>query len=86
MPIHVTETGWPTGPEHTECEQERVIGTVAETVIGLSTEVHLDTYEPFGLHDGLTSGPRMNRFGLLRDDSPKPAFEPVKRLIDRHSR
>lgn len=85
VPIHITETGWPTGPAHPEQEQARVISTVAETVLDLANEIHLDTYTLFGLRDGLSSGPRMNRFGLLRDDhTAKPAFDTAKRLIANH--
>lgn len=85
-PIHITETGWPTGSDHSEHEQAHVIGTVAETVIALADETHLDTYEIFGLRDGHTDGPRMNRFGLLRADyQPKPAFETAKHLVAQHS-
>ncbi|MBB4685690.1 hypothetical protein [Amycolatopsis jiangsuensis] len=82
VPIHITETGWPTGPEHTEEDQARVLGTVAETMRSLASQLRIDTYELFGLRDGLTTGPRMNRFGLLRDDyQPKPAYELIRRLI-----
>ncbi|KAA9158734.1 hypothetical protein FPZ12_021985 [Amycolatopsis acidicola] len=82
VPLHITETGWPTGPEHTEAEQARVLGEVAGTAMGLAEELGIEAYELFGLRDGLSSGPRMNRFGLLRDDySPKPAFDVVRRLI-----
>lgn len=82
VPIHITETGWPTGPGHSEDDQARVIGTVAGTALELAADLHIDAYELFGLRDGLTSGPRMNRFGLLRDDySAKPAYDTVKRLV-----
>lgn len=84
-PIHVTETGWPTGPEHSEEDQARVIGAVAAAALELAVELRVDTYELFGLRDGLTGGPRMNRFGILRDDySAKPAYGAVKRLIEAH--
>ncbi|GAA3542751.1 hypothetical protein GCM10022222_28050 [Amycolatopsis ultiminotia] len=86
VPIHVTETGWPTGPDHGEPAQARVLRTVAETVFGLAAELHVDTYELFGLRDGCTTGPRENRFGLLRDDyRPKPAYHTVRNLITEHA-
>ncbi|MGW7532349.1 hypothetical protein [Amycolatopsis sp. NPDC054798] len=82
VPIHITETGWPTGPENSEEQQVLVMESVARTVFGLADEVGLDTYEIFGLRDGLSSGPRENRFGLLRDDySPKPVYATVKQLV-----
>lgn len=86
VPIHITETGWPTGPENSEEQQVRVMESVARTVLGLAAEVGVAAYEIFGLRDGLSSGPRENRFGLLRDDySAKPVYETVKRLIAEHS-
>lgn len=86
VPMHITETGWPTGPENSEEHQVRVMESVARTVFGLASEVGVDTYEIFGLRDGLSSGPRENRFGLLRDDySAKPVYETVKRLIAEYS-
>lgn len=82
VPIHLTETGWPTGPEHPEHQQAQLLGTVAGAVLEIAAEVNIDAYELFGLRDGLTTGPRMNRFGILRDDhSPKPAFETFRHLI-----
>ncbi|WP_406641638.1 hypothetical protein [Amycolatopsis sp. WGS_07] len=85
VPMHITETGWPTGPENSEEQQARVMESVARTVFGLP-EAGVDTYEIFGLRDGLSSGPRENRFGLLRDDySAKPAYAMVQRLIAEHS-
>ncbi|HVV12227.1 hypothetical protein [Amycolatopsis sp.] len=86
VPLHVTETGWPTGPEHSEERQAQVLGEVAGAVLELAAELNVDTYELFGLRDGNSSGPRMNRFGLLHDDyTAKPAFDVVRRLIATHS-
>jgi hypothetical protein len=80
--LHVTETGWPTGPDHSEQQQALTLAAVADAVLSRAAEVNLDTYEIFGLRDGLTSGPRMNRFGVLRDDhSAKPAWAELQRLI-----
>lgn len=65
--------------------QERRSAAVAEAVLRLADPVHIDTYELFGLRDGLTAGPRMNRFGILRDDyTPKLAFRTVQDLINRY--
>lgn len=86
VPIHITETGWPTGPEHSEEEQARVIGAVAAAVLDVAGDAGVDTYELFGLRDGRSDGPRMNRFGLLRDDhSAKPAFATIRTLVATHA-
>ncbi|HEY6492678.1 MAG TPA: hypothetical protein VIZ43_05355 [Trebonia sp.] len=79
-PIHVTETGWPTGEGRTEDDQARVLTVVADAVIASGAGV--GAYEWFGLRDGLTRADWTARFGLLRDDyAPKPAFAAVARLI-----
>lgn len=84
-PIHITETGWPTGPGRDERTQARVMTAVARAVIDAGAGV--DAYEIFGLRDGLTSGAWSQRFGLLRDDyTPKPAYHEIQRLIARASR
>lgn len=83
VPIHITETGWPTGPEHSEQEQARVLGTVASAVLGLADDLNIGAYELFGLRDGNSAGPRTNRFGLLRDDyTHKPAFDVIRDLAN----
>jgi hypothetical protein len=79
-PIHVTETGWPTGDGRTETAQAQVLAAVAEAVIASGTGVQ--AYEWFGLRDMLTTASWTARFGVLRDDyAPKPAFAAVQRLI-----
>ncbi len=79
-PIHITETGWPTDDEHDEATQAEVLAAVAGAVIDAG--VGVSGYEIFGLRDGLTTGPRFARFGILRDDhTRKPAFAAVRDLI-----
>ena len=79
-PIHVTETGWPTGERRTESDQAQVLTAVADAVIASGTGV--GAYEWFGLRDGLTAANWTARFGILRDDyAPKPAFAAVRGLI-----
>jgi len=79
-PIHITETGWPTGDGRTEDDQAQVLAAVADAVISSGTGVR--AYEWFGLRDGLTTGPWAARFGILSDNySPKPAFAAVQHLI-----
>lgn len=79
-PIHLTETGWPTGGERTEGAQARALATVADAVLASGTGVQ--AYEWFSLRDGLTAGAWTTRFGILRDDyTPKPAFNAIQQLI-----
>lgn len=79
-PVHVTETGWPTGDQRGEGAQARVLAAVAGAVLASGAGVR--AYEWFGLRDGLTGGPWTARFGVLRDDyAPKPAFTAIQQLI-----
>lgn len=79
-PIHVTETGWPTGETRDEAKQARILRSVAEAVLA-SGEVSV--YEFFSLRDGITDGNWQNGFGLLHDDyTPKPAYGAIRRLIE----
>jgi hypothetical protein len=79
-PIHITETGWPTGHQRTESAQAQVLATVADAVIASDTGVR--AYEWFGLRDGLTAATWTARFGVLRDDyTAKPAFATIQHLI-----
>jgi hypothetical protein len=80
VPIHLTETGWPTGGERTEPAQADILAAVADAVLASDTGVA--AYEWFGLRDGLTAGGWTTRFGVLRDDyTAKPAFAVLQRLI-----
>ncbi|MFG1781695.1 hypothetical protein ACGFIU_04595 [Rhodococcus oryzae] len=79
-PIHVTETGWPTGADRDEATQRIVLETVADAA--LHSGVGVTAYEFFGLRDGHSDAEWTSRFGLLRDDyTPKPAFHAVRDLI-----
>ncbi|SLL99226.1 MULTISPECIES: hypothetical protein [unclassified Actinoplanes] len=78
-PLHVTETGWPTGRARDEAKQARVLRAVAEAVLATG---EVSVYELFSLRDGISDGGWQNGFGLLRDDyRPKPAYDVVRRLI-----
>lgn len=78
-PIHVTETGWPTGLTRDETKQARILQAVAEAVAATG---EVSVYELFSLRDGISDGNWQNGFGLLRDDyTPKPAYDTVRRLI-----
>ncbi|MEJ2078998.1 MAG: hypothetical protein P8Z74_13460 [Acidobacteriota bacterium] len=84
VPIHITENGWPTGPDRLESRQAEVIETVVRTIDGLREELNITHYEHFALRDAATNQDNwFYRFGLLRDDySAKPAFDTYRRLIE----
>ncbi len=78
-PIHITETGWPTGSGRDEDKQARVLPAIAHAIGGTGD---VSVYEFFGLRDGRSDGNWRTGFGLLHDDyTPKPAYEHVRRLI-----
>ncbi|MEU4670297.1 hypothetical protein AB0F91_20470 [Amycolatopsis sp. NPDC023774] len=81
-PIHITETGWPTGGDRAEATQRVVLETVAQSI--LDSDVGVAAYELFGLRDSRSDAGWASGFGLLRDDySPKPAFPAVRDFIRR---
>ena len=80
VPIHVTETGWPTGDQRTESAQAEVLAVVADAVT--ASDVGVQACEWFGLRDELTTATWSARFGVLRDDyTPKPAFATLRHVI-----
>jgi hypothetical protein len=83
VPVHVTENGWPTGPDRPAERQAAVLETVVRTVHEHRERPHLTAYEWFALRDADTAQPDVHhQFGLLRDDyEPKPAFETYRRLV-----
>lgn len=82
-PIHITETGWPTGPGRSYARQETMLDNVVRTVDALAPTLNIDTYEHFALRDADTGRADMNlEFGLLRSDyTAKPAFARYRELI-----
>ncbi|MFZ0427701.1 MAG: hypothetical protein WAO20_06265, partial [Acidobacteriota bacterium] len=83
VPIHITENGWPTGPDRPESRQSQVLEIVIRTIHDLREELNITHYEHFALRDAATNQDNwFYRFGLLRDDySAKPAFDTYRRLI-----
>ena len=80
VPIHITETGWPTSCQRTESAQAEVLAVVADAVT--ASDVGVQACEWFGLRDELTAGTWSARFGVLRDDyTAKPAFATLQHVI-----
>ena len=75
IPIHITENGWPTGPNRSPARQAEVLTEVLDAVAAVSSELNVTHYEYFDLRDADSSAQGLN-FGLLYDDyTPKPAFD-----------
>ncbi|ESQ04533.1 Hypothetical protein B590_19904 [Streptomyces sp. PVA_94-07] len=86
LPLHLTEHGWPTGPERHPDRQAEVVETVVTAVAELAGPLRLSGYTHFALRDADSSRPGLfHRFGLTTDDyTPKPAFDVLRTLVARH--
>ncbi|WP_371675008.1 hypothetical protein [Streptomyces sp. NBC_01276] len=87
LPLHITEHGWPTGPDRPALRQAEVVETLLGVVAARAGELGLSGYTHFALRDADSAGPDLfHRFGLTTDDyTPKPAFETMRRLVERLS-
>ena len=84
VPLHITEHGWPTGPERTPQQQASAIRDVIETVLELQEQLHIGAYELFSLRDADSGNPDLfHQFGIMTDTyEPKPAYQAFKDLIE----
>ncbi|MFV2118563.1 hypothetical protein ACE14D_08970 [Streptomyces sp. Act-28] len=87
LPLHITEHGWPTGPERPPRRQAEVVETVVKVVAAQSKRLHLSGYTHFALRDADSARTGLfHRFGLTTDDyTPKPAFDTMRMLVERLS-
>jgi hypothetical protein len=87
VPIHISESGWPTGPHRYYTRQAELLDQMIRTVYQLRNRLNITHYQLFALRDADTGNPDVFRqFGIMRDDySPKPAFETYRRLISEFS-
>ncbi len=86
-PIHITEHGWPTGPNRSPVQQAETLDTVIRTIHALSARLNIERYTLFDLRDVTHPDPSgdshlFNFFGITTADyKPKPAFSVVRTLI-----
>ncbi len=85
--MHITEHGWPTGPDRSPDRQAEVIETVISIVAAVARPLQLSGYTHFSLRDADSAQPGLfHQFGLTRDDyTPKPALDTYRRLINQLS-
>ena len=81
--LHITEHGWPTGPDRSPERQAAVIREVIEAVLDAKDELNIAAYELFSLRDADSSNPDMfHQFGIMTDTYvPKPAYGVFKDLV-----
>jgi hypothetical protein len=83
VPLHISESGWPTGPNRFYTRQADVLESIVTKIHDLRNSLNITQFELFSLRDADTGNPEFRRqFGIMRDDyTPKPAFEIYRRLI-----
>ena len=83
LPLHITEHGWPTGPERPPDRQASVLRDVIESVLEHQDALNIAGYELFSLRDAATSNPDMfHQFGVMTDAYvPKAAYGVFKDLL-----
>lgn len=84
LPLHITEHGWPTGPDRTPQRQAAMIRDVIEAVLEAKDHLNIAAYELFSLRDADSSNPDMfHQFGIMTDDyRAKPAYRVFKELVN----
>jgi hypothetical protein len=83
--LHVSESGYPTGPGRSETMQRTVLRAAVGAVADARATYGVTDYRWFDLRDADSTGPSFeSHYGLTRDDySPKPAFFTYRDLIAR---
>ena len=82
--LHVSESGFPTGPGRSEAMQETVLRAAVGAVESASATYGVTDYRWFDLRDADSAGGFESQYGLTRDDySPKPAFFAFRDLVGR---
>jgi hypothetical protein len=84
--LHVSESGYPTGPGRSHKMQQTVLRAVVRAVDDARAKYGVTDYRWFDLRDADTADRSFeSHYGLTRDDySPKPAFLTYRDLIARH--
>jgi hypothetical protein len=83
VPIQITETGYPTGPNRTTASQEAALESEVDTANGLRSTDNVSALEFFDLRDAITNSTVFeDQYGMMTDQwVPKPAFTEYQSLI-----
>lgn len=83
VPLHISENGWPTGPNRFYTRQAELLESIVTKIYDLRNSLNITQFELYSLRDADTANPELRcQFGIVRDDyTPKPAFETYRRLI-----
>jgi hypothetical protein len=83
VPLHVSENGYPTGPDRSDAMQVAIMKAAVTAVYRARAKDNITAYRWFDLRDADSSSPNFeSQYGLTRDDySPKPAFAVYRELV-----
>jgi hypothetical protein len=83
VPIHISESGYPTGPGRTDAMQMTALAAGVQAVSDSRAKFNVSDYRWFDLRDANSADSSFeSQYGLMHDDyTPKPAFVVYKTLI-----
>jgi hypothetical protein len=83
VPIHFSESGYPTGPGRTDAMQAIALTAEVEAVTDYSEAYNVNAYNGFDLRDADSSSSSFeDQYGLMTDSyTPKPAFGVYQQLV-----
>ena len=86
VPLHISENGYPTGPNRTQAMQVAVMHAAIKAVEENRSQYHITDYRWFDLRDAHSSGGSFEgQYGLMHDDyTPKAAFAAFRQLVATH--
>jgi hypothetical protein len=81
--LHVSESGYPTGPGRTDAMQEEALRAAVHAVAEAASRYRVTGFRWFDLRDADSASSSFeSQYGLMRDDyTPKPAFGAYRELI-----
>ncbi len=81
--IHISETGWPTGPHRSRAHQVVALSSMVDSVSNVRYLYHVTDFEWFDLRDSNSSIPnKQEQYGLMTDNyHRKPSYSAYKQLI-----
>jgi hypothetical protein len=83
VPIHVSESGYPTGPGRTDAMQVTALQAEVQSVVDYSATYNVNGYRWFDLRDADSASTSFeDQYGLMTDNyTPKPAFAVYQQLV-----
>ncbi len=86
VPMQITESGYPTGPNRSYAMQETAVQSEVAAVVSAHTRYNVSALQLFDLRDAITNTTVVaDQYGLMTDQwVPKPAFAGYEALITRY--